>query len=103
MRGFPDEAVSLVSAAAAASPEDVLEIAPQAADAILGAAPAKKSKTVLPRSAAAPAARLLRYGPHAAVTVCLIGAVWLAGAHLVARAPIAVPQERTESAETPHS
>jgi hypothetical protein len=98
MHGLPDEAVPWVSAAAA--DEDALEIAPRPADAILGAAPARKSKAVLPRSAPALGARLFMYGPHAALTACLIGAALLVGSHLVARAPVAVQQESVQSAET---
>jgi hypothetical protein len=98
MHDFPDEAFPRVSAAAV--DKDVLETGALAADAILGPAPAKKSKAVLPRSAPALATRLLRYGPHAALAGCLIGAAWLVGSHLVARAPTAVQQESVQTAET---
>jgi len=53
MRDFPDEAVPWVSAAV---------------DAILDPVLCKKSEAVSGRSAPALAARLLNYGPHAALT-----------------------------------
>jgi hypothetical protein len=94
------EAARWVSAAAAASPdEDVPELGEWAADAIPGPAPSNKVEAVSPRTAAALATGLFRYGPHAAVAVWLIAVAWMAGSHFVGPARTVVQQESMQSVE----
>jgi len=84
MRDLQDEAVPWVSAAV---------------DAILDPVLCKKSEAVSGRSAPALAARLLNYGPHAALTAWLFGAACLVGSYFVGPAPTVVKQESVQSAE----
>ena len=68
-------------------------------DGILDPVPIDRSEAVSRRRAPPLAARLLNYGPHAALTAWLFGAAWLLGSHFVVSTSTAVREESVQSAE----
>lgn len=98
MRDFPEEAAPWASAAAAPPDEDVLEMGTWAADAI-HLAHFKQAKAAPARNAPTLVANLLRYGPYAALTACLLGVAWLAWSHLDRPARTVIQPESVRSDE----
>src|SRR5271165_5277500 len=84
MRDHPDDAIPWVSAAD---------------DRILDPVPTDRSEAVSRRRRPPLAARLLNYGPHAALVAWLFGAAWLVGSHFVVSTPIVVRDESLQNAE----
>ena len=99
MHDFQDEAVPWASAAAGAPRvEDVLEIGTCAADTIRPAH-FRQDEAAATRNAPTPVANLLRYGPRAALTACLLGVAWLAWSYLDRPAKTVIQPESVQSAE----
>ena len=84
MRDYPDDAIPWVSAAD---------------DGILDPVPTDRPEAVSRRRAPPLAARLLNYGPHAALTAWLFGAAWLVGSHFLVSTPIVGGEKSVQSAK----
>jgi hypothetical protein len=100
MHDFPDEAVPVASTAATSPPdEDVMEIRAWAADAILGPVPSKNAETASVRRVFPLFERLLSYGPHTALAVCLFGFAWMAGSYFSSSVRTVVQRGSVENGE----
>lgn len=84
MRDHPDDAIPWVSAAD---------------DRILDPVPTDRSEAVSRRRWPPLAARLLNYGPHAALVAWLFGAAWLMGSHFIVSTPVVVGDDSVRNAE----
>jgi hypothetical protein len=104
MNDFPNEAVPWGGVAAAAQlDEEQSDMDAWVADAALGPASSRKVETVSARSAPALAAGLFRYGPHAALTACMIAVASMAGSHFVGPARTVEQKESVRSTDTGHA
>ncbi len=84
------------------SPDDAIPWVSAADDAILDPVPTDRSEAVSRRSAPPLAARLLKYGPHAALTAWLFGAAWLVGSYFVGPAPTVVERDAAQKMTAEH-